>query len=347
MNGTSNSNPQFNFNGKVFNSIEELPAEERAKFEAIQTRLANQYPGQNINQIIANRLGDAEAFESRRLLSIQADKPAWGGVEGSPAVPKGFDGVVSLGEIVESYLAKKFNMMIMLVIGVVVFIAGGAMDLVTLAAYLFSKEIPTFPDLFGSGTFFLIVGGFIWIIPAVSWLIQRSRPTAVVLYQDGFAYRKQGQVFTVAWANVGSIISQNKWLTNKRGGWTYHRAFLIFKNGGSLILEDNQFEECVKLVANVKTQVYALLQPPAESAYQAGSDLVFGPVKISKVNGIEAQEHLYAWMDVLKVEVKNGRLIITTRDEKTVQVKAEKIPNIEVLCQLIGVPQYSIDLSYF
>jgi hypothetical protein len=39
-------------------------------------------------------------------------------------------------------------------------------------------------------------------------------------------------------------------------------------------------------------------------------------------------------------------LKIVTKDEKTFNVRAKLIPNIEMLCQLIGIEPYTIDLSY-
>ena len=132
----------------------------------------------------------------------------------------------------------------------------------------------------------------------------------------------------------------------KFNGKTYESFLLVLKNGEQVSLTGSQFVEMDVIIEQIKQSVYAELLPTLESAYQAGSILAFGPVKISQNTGIEANGRQIAWNTVYNVAVKQGRLKIVTKDEKTFNTRAKLIPNIEMLCQLIGIEAYDIDLSY-
>jgi len=154
MNGPGNVKFTIKLNGKVYNSVEEMPPEDRALYERARAKLAQQKPGQDINQMVADALKQAEALsggqdynqavadalKQAEALSGQARAgtlpKAWGGSDGTPAVPQGFETVTNLGEVVNSYLARKYSNTANLVVGGVMFVIGAALDLIGLAIFL-------------------------------------------------------------------------------------------------------------------------------------------------------------------------------------------------------------------
>ena len=54
----------------------------------------------------------------------------------------------------------------------------------------------------------------------------------------------------------------------------------------------------------------------------------------------------YAWDAIQDVKVENGRFKITLRTGQKHEARVNAIPNIELLCQLIGVKLLSPELAY-
>ncbi len=55
----------------------------------------------------------------------------------------------------------------------------------------------------------------------------------------------------------------------------------------------------------------------------------------------------YAWDAIQDIRVERGRFKVTLRDGKQHEAHASAIPNIELLCRLIGLEFLSPELAYF
>jgi len=93
--------------------------------------------------------------------------------------------------------------------------------------------------------------------------------------------------------------------------------------------------------------VFALLEPPPAQHYRAGEALTFGPVTIHHQNGLQTDGKPDAWNAIKNIEVERGRFKITQKDGKHHEVRVSAIPNIELLCRLIGLNLYSVELAYY
>lgn len=353
MNQPGNVGPKIMFKGKAYQSIEDMPPEERAVFERFRTQLAQKYPGQDAEQMIDAALGQAEAFAGQ-VAKPAAPARAREGAASAIAVPLGFEKVTNLGEVVNSHLAQKYSQefKVRAVAGGVLFIVGGGLDLLMLAAFLTPGNHSSPAGVLGmaiTGTFLLLVGLILLLGPILTLLNPQKIISALVIYRDGFAYRTPQQIHTIPWTSVASILSDEAFHSGGRDTSSYEdkKYLLILKNGQQVTLTDDQFSGIDGIIHHIKSSVYAGLLPALQSAYQAGSTLVFGPVKISQSAGLAAHDRLFAWNTIYTVSVKRGRLRVVTKDEKTFDTRAKLIPNIEVLCQLIGVEPFAIDLGYF
>lgn len=171
----------------------------------------------------------------------------------------------------------------------------------------------------------------------------------LVLYRDGFAYQKawSKKVYLWRWDEVAAIVSHTRMYSSGRGSVHWDYAYTLMKGGGEkLVLTDN-LEQVDQLIQPIKRNVFALLWPPLSRQYNAGQAVAFGPVAVHSQNGIRTGGRAYAWADIMDIKVERGRLTITTRDSKRHEVRASAIPNVELLCRLIGVELSPEQLTYY
>jgi hypothetical protein len=59
-------------------------------------------------------------------------------------------------------------------------------------------------------------------------------------------------------------------------------------------------------------------------------------VTVQRQNGLQLEGKLFAWNAIGDIQVKAGRFQVTLRDGKTHEAPVSAIPNVEMLCQVIG-----------
>ncbi len=172
------------------------------------------------------------------------------------------------------------------------------------------------------------------------------RVTMLVRYRDGLAYHAGGkEVHTLVWEDVTEITSHITYHAEQRGSWTDHEYTLTKKNGEKLILDD-ELRDVYMVALAVKQAVYALLRPPALQRYKGGQALTFGPVTAQKQSGLQVEGKPCAWNAIQDVRVHKGRFQVTLTNGQKHEARASAIPNIELLCQFIGVKLDQDQLAY-
>ena len=173
-------------------------------------------------------------------------------------------------------------------------------------------------------------------------------PKTLVLYRDGFAWQTGAKAIHLwRWDEVAAIVSNVGMESGGHGlAWTNHEYTLFKKNGEKFVLFD-ALKDAEEISAAIKTKVYALLLPPIKEQYEAGQVLTFGPLNIHKQKGLQTGGRTYAWADIMDIKVERGRFKITLRDAKQREVRAAAIPNIEMLCQMIGLKLLAAQLAYY
>ena len=165
---------------------------------------------------------------------------------------------------------------------------------------------------------------------------------AAVRYQDGLAYRAKGkEIHTLRWEEVAAIVTNNYF----HAKYTQCEYTLVKPSGEKLILDD-WLKGVERLAAYIKQPVYERLGPPLAAAYSAGQPLTFGPVTVGRTSGLTMGGTPYAWDAIQDVKVEYGRFKVTLRTGHKHEARANAIPNIELLCQLIGVKLISSELAY-
>jgi len=170
-----------------------------------------------------------------------------------------------------------------------------------------------------------------------------SRPNALVVYQDGLAFRTGKEVHAWRWEDVAAIVS-NVWFSGSHLIITEHEYTLIKTSGEKVILDDG-LKDIEAAVAPIKRAVFARLWPPLAQAYGAGQALTFGPVTLHKPEGIQVDGKPLAWSTILEIKTERGRLSVTLRDSKKHEARVSAIPNVELAARLLGL-DYSENAYY-
>jgi hypothetical protein len=172
------------------------------------------------------------------------------------------------------------------------------------------------------------------------------RVTHLVRYRDGLAYQAGSKaVHPLAWEAIASITSNLTFHPEQRNSWTDHEYTLATTNGEKLILDDG-LKGVAQEAPAIKQAVYALLRPPALQAYKGGQALTFGPVTAHKTSGLQLEGQAYAWSAIQDVRLEHGRLRLTLTGGQKHETRVSAIPNVELLCQLIGVQLDEDQLAY-
>jgi len=163
------------------------------------------------------------------------------------------------------------------------------------------------------------------------------RAAVLVRYRDGFAY-ETGDKSVHAWTYGEVAVIQTNMTRHpeKNNSWTSHEYTFTKQIGEQLILDDG-LKGVWDAAEFIKTAVFKLLRPALKQRYQAGEALTFGPVTIHKQNGLALEGQLYAWAAIADVKVEHGQLKVTLANKQKHQAHTAAMPNIELLCQLIGV----------
>ncbi len=175
---------------------------------------------------------------------------------------------------------------------------------------------------------------------------------AAVRYRDGLAYQAGGkEIHAWRWEDVAAIVSNFVQNVNTHedmyaGDFPEYEYTLVKHNGDRLIL-NGALKDLTALGDAIKKAAYALIGPPLGQRYKMGESVTFGPVTVQQPSGIQMEGKPYAWAAIQDIRIENGRLTITLRDGKKHSVRAKAIPNVEVLCQLLGVKVSSFDMTYW
>lgn len=315
------------FKGEKYSSVEEMPPEVRSAYDYVQI--------------------DADfraALEPLKAMSGGGTPHPWDTGSSGVSVPAGYDSVSNLGPAEQVFLINRDvgGAFVGLIFGGLLMISG----LVAFGAMIISIIQHHF-EVWGLivGLTFVGLGGFLLYAGFLTLWSQWMGIQSAVTYRDGFAYQQGGTAHVWPYQEIAAIFSDEVFHSSRRRGYTSRSYTLIKKSGEKITLLGDQLQGTTTLIGTIKRRVVALLDQPLQQAYAEGQPVTFGPVTVSK-QGIQAGSKQFAWGDVLNVEVKSGNLIVNLRQGGSHKIRAKAIPNIESLCQLIGVNPWAIGLSY-
>ncbi|MEO7111883.1 MAG: DUF6585 family protein [Polyangiaceae bacterium] len=254
-------------------------------------------------------------------------KPAWGKEE-NVALPQ-FAHVTALGHYKRAFTKNGGSQSAVVIMG-----AGVAIAVLGAVVGVSTGEVFSAAPFVPFALVFFVAGA-----------LQSRSARLVATYHEGFAALVGSRVQTFRWNEIASLICNDRYVTGKRTAWTSHRCEVRKANGEKVTLLSVELEDGPVLIGDVKKHVASILLPDLRRSYDAGDSLSFGPLVVSK-KIIERRGQRVDWSAVGNVVMKNGKLIVTPKSGKPFSVRVSKIPNVDLLCELIGVTYLQLDLAY-
>lgn len=262
----------------------------------------------------------------------------------NPEFPPTFTGLLGMGIPISYHPSRKGSRIGNLVLGLLLL---GAAVLVFLygaySAYLaYQKFGPVMIADKLSGPAILAVVLFAFGLLA-GWGAYTNWQKAVVLYDNGFAYRDRKGLRAWRWEQVDSLQAAiTRHYTNGIYTGTTHVYTLFNQQGEKLVLAD-QITKVEQLAQAIEENIFPRLYEQAARRYNNGETIAAGPVLVSKV-GIQIGKKNYPWVEVDRVAIHQGFLKVSRKDGgwfSGASASAATIPNLRVLLtildQVVGV----------
>ena len=255
-------------------------------------------------------------------------------------VPSQFSSVIGMGTVQAIYQARKVNKWIGLVIGLLSLAGFGLMLLIT--AYSTYEQVAKYGAavLVKTATPLMVISCILFIIAVVAlWSAFINWNKALVFYQHGFAYNDRKGVQTWRWEDVLNFkAAVTRHYTNGIYTGTTHVYSIEGRDGQKFVMGDviNKIEEAAD---RIRSGIFPGLYSRYAQVYNSGQLLHFGPVTLSKVNGIQIGKKVYPWDQVAQVSIRQGYVQVGKQGGgwfSGASAAAATIPNLEVFLSIIN-----------
>ena len=184
----------------------------------------------------------------------------------------------------------------------------------------------------------VIIAGVVFLLGLLAgWSAYVNWNKGVAVYERGFAIRDRNGIRPWRWEDVVSLKAAiTRHYTNGIYTGTTHVYTLFDRQNQRLVLSDiySRVEELAKAIQDA---IYPILFDQAARQYNAGQELVFGPVLIS-TSGIQIGKKTFPWNDVEQVAIQKGILKVSKKGGgwfSGASAPASVIPNLNVLLNII------------
>ncbi len=256
----------------------------------------------------------------------------------SQEVPPQFSGLMGMGAPIEVFKTKSSLVLQIILTGILFLVLAGS--------FLYSLSqlwerwgrwdpMAIFKDMLP----FLLIAGVAFILGLAMVIgIFRSRKKAAVVYANGFAYSDHKGVQTWKWEQIQDVYANVvRHYTNGIYTGTTHSYTLYNPKGGKLVLNDT-LKNIENLYSHVEENTLQLRYQRLADSYNAGNAVQFGPVTLSKANGILMSKKSYPWEEIEQVAINNGFLSVKKKGGgwfSGASASAGAIPNLHVLLSII------------
>jgi hypothetical protein len=256
----------------------------------------------------------------------------------NPQIPVAFISVIGLGAAGGYFPVKRWNRWGSLVIFFI--LLGGAVLVFLFGIYeaymAWQQHGPAMIDDKLTGplviAFVLFASGLL-----AGWGAYSDWNKGVETYERGFAYNDRKGLQIWRWEEVVSMTSAiTRHYTNGIYTRTTHVYTLYNRQNKRLVLSDS-ITKVEELAKNIDESIFPLLYGLAADQYNAGQEIVFGPVVISKA-GIGIGKKTYPWTEVKEVTIHHGVLKVSRKEGgwfSGASAAVSTIPNLRVLLSLI------------
>jgi hypothetical protein len=234
----------------------------------------------------------------------------------------------------------KASLVVQVIIAVLMFLGAGG-SLVYAVYILFDMSSQNYypPVIFESMLPWVIGAGVCLLLALLMiWQIFNVRKKGAVVFENGFAYSDRKGVKAWKWDQIDSVTANIvRQYTNGIYVGTTHTYTLVNSVGEKMVIND-----ALKNVENFYTHLQNnSLQPRYQrlaDQYNQGSKVAFGPVAISKQEGLQVGRKVFAWDTIEQVTIDKGVLSVKRKDGgwfSGASATSGSIPNLHVLLSII------------
>lgn len=175
------------------------------------------------------------------------------------------------------------------------------------------------------------------LIPLLLLAFRRVRQAHrwVALHRNGLKIQwVGGKSQTLFWNQIlGLSCTISEAIFIGRISRTRHSLTLFPANGKPINISDH-IKGLSDLNERIKAKIYPHLLPKMRTAFKHGDTLHFGPIQIHE-KAIYVREQEIPWNQVARLNVDSGKLVIETQEKFPIRIPAGKIPNVELLIQVL------------
>ncbi len=160
----------------------------------------------------------------------------------------------------------------------------------------------------------------------------RRRDRSLSIFERGFVLRERGRATAWQWEEVVAITSHvtRNYLLGIHAG-TRHRYTLRRVDGSEMILDDSirRVEQAVRFI---QQETFQGRFGQVVREIESGESVAFGPIQLED-DGFRVGGRACPWSEFQGVEMRNGRLYISSKTKLALPV--EEIPNPDVLVTIL------------
>jgi hypothetical protein len=254
--------------------------------------------------------------------------------------PKQFANLTGLGNLIE-LLKSNASKVFLTIIAVVLFLTFGGS--IGYALYQgFDMYIHNYygPIIMKTISPMLITAAITFLLASfVLWRLYANSKKALAVYENGFAYSDRKGVKTWKWDQINRVTANVvRHYTNGIYTGTTH-TYTLFNLAGEKLVINDAFKNVENFFTHVQNNSLQLRYQRLADLYNQGKQLSFGPVVISKQNGLQIGKKSFPWDQVDRVSIDKGVLSVKKKDGgwfSGATATSGSIPNLHVLLSIIN-----------
>lgn len=162
----------------------------------------------------------------------------------------------------------------------------------------------------------------------------QERRFRVYVCDDGLACVRDANVDTMRWDDVTAIRGTRFLTQTKNAVVSSPPGFVLSATGGRQLQFTHSIARRGELRRWIEEQTLPRMLPPTVAAFNGGTELGFGPVRVSR-DGLRCGQDYLTWDLLERVELARGRLLLYDGPKLFGRFNITQIPNLHLLLALI------------
>lgn len=179
------------------------------------------------------------------------------------------------------------------------------------------------------------VSSILAVISGLNLFFRWRSVHTVVLYAGGFAFRRAGVRQVVGYHEITSITGGLRWRSTGRGH--YQTRYEVTDVRGTRVVFDDSLENIDRFMMEVFDKDTAHRAPIIAQRYATGAELSFGPITVQNAVGMKVHGKVLPWQSIIEIKHKLEDFTVRTRNDHEVRLRSRNIPDVRLLCRLLGI----------